>query len=88
VSSDLLAVHPLTYLRELRGWGKNQFAGIMRDHGRLLRIHLATNRTLVWKWEHGQEPEPDAQAVLADLLGVKSLTLEEIRGPGGFPSGK
>ncbi|MFB7950063.1 transcriptional regulator [Kitasatospora phosalacinea] len=73
--SDVLAVHPLTHLMRLRGWGKIQFARMMCDHGATLKIHLATNRTLVWKWEQGQEPEPDAQYVLADLLGVNPLTL-------------
>ncbi|MFF7635623.1 transcriptional regulator [Kitasatospora sp. NPDC008050] len=85
MSSDLLAVHPLTYLRQLRGWGKNQFAGIMRDHGAKLGINLATNRTLVWKWENGQAPEPDAQVVLADLLGVKSRTVTSNPWPSWLP---
>ncbi|WP_030061874.1 MULTISPECIES: hypothetical protein [Streptomyces] len=75
MSSDVLAVHPLTHLMQLRGWGKIQFARMMRDRGAALKIHLATNRTLVWKWEQGQEPEPDAQFVLADLLGVNPRTL-------------
>ncbi|MCT2589816.1 transcriptional regulator [Streptomyces sp. N2-109] len=33
-------------------------------------IPLATNRTTMWKWEQGQEPDADAQRVLADLLCV------------------
>lgn len=70
MSSEVLAVHPLTHLMRSRGWGKAQFARMMCDHGAALKINLATNRTLVWKWERGQEPEPAAQFVLADLLGV------------------
>nr|WP_239149699.1 transcriptional regulator [Streptomyces sp. SID12501] len=42
----------------------------MQAHGKLLGIPLATNRTTVWKWEQGQEPDADAQRVLADLLRV------------------
>jgi len=42
----------------------------MQRHGRSLGISLATSRTTVWKWEHGQEPDADAQRVLADLLHV------------------
>ncbi|MFJ6769995.1 transcriptional regulator [Kitasatospora sp. NPDC091257] len=75
MSEDVLAIHPLTYLLQLRGWGKIQFARMMCERGAALKIHLATNRTLVWKWEQGQEPEPDAQYVLADLLGVNPRTL-------------
>ncbi|MGW2646522.1 transcriptional regulator [Streptomyces sp. NPDC001393] len=65
-----LAVHPLTFLRQCRGWGKAEFARLMQAHGKTLGIPLATNRTTVWKWEQGQEPDTDAQRVLAELLGV------------------
>ncbi|MDI9883843.1 transcriptional regulator [Streptomyces sp. HNM0645] len=65
-----LAVHPLSFLRQTRGWGKAEFARLMQAHGRSLGIALATNRTTVWKWEQGQEPDADAQRVLADLLRV------------------
>jgi hypothetical protein len=62
--------HPLAYLRESRGWGVAAFSRTMQEHGARLGIPLATNRTLVWKWEHGQTPDAAAQRVLADLLGV------------------
>ncbi|MFE7439333.1 transcriptional regulator [Streptomyces chartreusis] len=65
-----LAVHPLSFLRQTRGWGKAEFARLMQARGRSLGIPLATNRTTVWKWEQGQEPDADAQRVLADLLRV------------------
>lgn len=68
--AEPLAVHPLTFLLQTRGWGKAEFARLMQDHGRKLGIPLATNRTTVWKWAQGQEPDADAQRVLADLLGV------------------
>ncbi|GAA0919838.1 transcriptional regulator [Streptomyces thermoalcalitolerans] len=67
---DPLAVHPLTFLLQTRGWGKAEFARLMQEHGRSLGIPLATNRTTVWKWEQGQEPDADAQRVLAHLLCV------------------
>ncbi|MBM9508074.1 transcriptional regulator [Streptomyces sp. KK5PA1] len=62
--------HPLAYLRHTHGWGVAEFARLMQDHGARLGVPLATNRTTVWKWEHGQTPDRDAQYVLADLLGV------------------
>ncbi|GAA2259054.1 hypothetical protein GCM10010430_48870 [Kitasatospora cystarginea] len=83
--SDLLAIHPLTYLLQRHGWGKNKFAGLMQDHGKRMGIPLATNRTLVWKWERGQEPEPDAQLVLADMLGVEPRSIRESPWPRWLP---
>ncbi|MEW1816625.1 transcriptional regulator [Streptomyces diastaticus] len=68
--TEPLAVHPLTFLLQTRGWGKAEFARLMQEHGRKLGIPLATNRTTVWKWAQGQEPDADAQRVLADLLSV------------------
>ncbi|MFH8771498.1 MULTISPECIES: transcriptional regulator [unclassified Streptomyces] len=65
-----LAVHPLTFVRQSHGWGKAEFARLMQAHGKSLGIPLATNRTTVWKWEQGQEPDVDAQRVLAGLLHV------------------
>ncbi|MEW2120485.1 transcriptional regulator [Streptomyces sp. NPDC005474] len=65
-----LAVHPLAFVRQSRGWGKAEFARLMQKHGKLLGVPLATNRTTVWKWEQGQEPDADAQRVLAALLRV------------------
>lgn len=68
---ESLAVHPLTFIRQDRGWGKAEFARLMQTHGMSLGIPLATNRTTVWKWEQGQEPDADTQRVLADLLRVR-----------------
>nr|WP_239063501.1 MULTISPECIES: transcriptional regulator [unclassified Streptomyces] len=51
----------------------------MQKHGRALGIPLGTNRTTVWKWEQGQEPDADAQRVLADLLRVPD---EQVRAEG------
>ncbi|MFD5267673.1 transcriptional regulator [Streptomyces sp. NPDC058335] len=68
MSGQPLAVHPLAFLRHLNGWGKAELARLMRARGLLLGVPLATNRTTVWKWEQGQEPDADAQRVLGDLL--------------------
>ncbi|WP_432036481.1 transcriptional regulator [Streptomyces cucumeris] len=65
-----LAVHPLSFVLQTRGWGKAEFARLMQAQGRSLGIPLATNRTTVWKWEQGQEPDADTQRVLADLLHI------------------
>ncbi|MFD7815613.1 transcriptional regulator [Streptomyces sp. NPDC059785] len=63
-------MHPLTFVRQSSGWGKAELARLMQARGKQLGIPLATNRTTVWKWEQGQEPDADAQRVLADLLRV------------------
>ncbi|MBP0455894.1 transcriptional regulator [Streptomyces montanisoli] len=73
MAGEPLAVHPLTFVRQSRGWGKAEFARLMQSHGKVLGIPLATNRTTVWKWEQGQEPDADAQCVLADLLRIPSV---------------
>ncbi|MEU4494789.1 transcriptional regulator [Streptomyces sp. NBC_00210] len=70
MAGEPLAVHPLTFIRQVQGWGKAEFARLMQARGKRLGIPLATNRTTVWKWEQGQEPDVDAQLVLADLLRV------------------
>jgi hypothetical protein len=63
-------VHPLTFVRQSNGWGKAELARLIQSRGKELGIPLATNRTTVWKWEQGQEPDADAQRVLANLLRV------------------
>ncbi|WEB43626.1 transcriptional regulator [Streptomyces yunnanensis] len=63
-------MHPLTFVRQSSGWGKAELARLMQARGKELGVPLATNRTTVWKWEQGQEPDADAQRVLADLLCV------------------
>ncbi|WP_180685889.1 transcriptional regulator [Streptomyces gossypiisoli] len=80
-----LAVHPLSLVRQTRGWGKAEFARLMQAHGRSLGIPLATNRTTVWKWEQGQEPDADAQRVLAHLLRVPYVQVREEGWPRWLP---
>ncbi|WP_206322904.1 transcriptional regulator [Streptomyces sp. HNM0575] len=63
-------MHPLTFVRQSSGWGKAELARLMQARGKEMGIPLATNRTTMWKWEQGQEPDADAQRVLADLLCV------------------
>jgi hypothetical protein len=81
----LPATHPLTSLMLQRGWGKAEFARLMQHHGRQLGIHLATNRTTVWKWEQGQEPDDDAQRVLADLLELPLTRVQAMGWPHWLP---
>nr|WP_232107745.1 transcriptional regulator [Streptomyces gossypiisoli] len=57
----------------------------MQAHGRSLGIPLATNRTTVWKWEQGQEPDADAQRVLAHLLRVPYVQVREEGWPRWLP---
>ncbi|QES57213.1 transcriptional regulator [Streptomyces venezuelae] len=83
---NALTTHPLTYVRERNGWGKAELARLLCRRGRLLGIALATNRTTVWKWENGQEPDADAQHVLADLLGVDRGLIKSLGWPGWLPA--
>ncbi|MEU9194994.1 transcriptional regulator [Streptomyces hundungensis] len=82
---DPIAIHPLTYIRQLHGWGKAEFARLMQAHGKALGIPLATNRTTVWKWEQGQEPDADARYVLASLLEVPNEQAQATPWPHWLP---
>ncbi|MFC5800802.1 transcriptional regulator [Streptomyces formicae] len=84
--SDPMALHPLTYVREDKGWGKAELARRMRERGAEMGIPLATNRTTVWKWEQGQEPDADAQHVLADLLCVPEEHVRSAPWPRWLPA--
>ncbi|MFC8900794.1 transcriptional regulator [Streptomyces cinereoruber] len=84
--SDPTTLHPLTYVRETRYWGKAELARLMRERGAELGVPLATNRTTIWKWEQGQEPDADAQHVLADLLGVPGEHVRSAPWPRWLPA--
>ncbi|MFE3553220.1 tetratricopeptide repeat protein [Streptomyces kronopolitis] len=80
-----LAVHPLTFVRQSRGWGKAELARLMQARGKELGLPLATNRTTMWKWEQGQEPDADAQRVLADLLRIPYEQVQVMGWPQWLP---
>ncbi|WP_395370121.1 tetratricopeptide repeat protein [Streptomyces tubercidicus] len=80
-----LAVHPLTFVRQSRGWGKAELARLMQARGKELGLPLATNRTTMWKWEQGQEPDADAQRVLADLLRIPYEQVQAMGWPRWLP---
>ncbi|MFH8628007.1 multiprotein-bridging factor 1 family protein [Streptomyces vietnamensis] len=84
--SDPMTPHPLTYVREARGWGKAELARLMCGRGAELGVPLATNRTTLWKWEQGQEPDADAQRVLADLLGISEDHVRSAPWPRWLPA--
>ncbi|MFI0219181.1 transcriptional regulator [Streptomyces lydicus] len=80
-----LAVHPLTFVRQSRGWGKAELARLMQARGEELGLPLATNRTTMWKWEQGQEPDAGAQRVLADLLRIPYEQVQAMGWPWWLP---
>jgi hypothetical protein len=50
VPAEPLAVHPLSFLLQTRGWGKAEFARLMQDHGRKLGIPLGVRIRLLTCW--------------------------------------
>ncbi|MCP2336757.1 helix-turn-helix domain-containing protein [Actinomadura rupiterrae] len=61
-----LVAHPLTYVREQRGWTQAHVASVVAQ-GR----NMATWKQKVNRWERrGVRPEPSAQRALAEALGV------------------
>lgn len=77
--------HPLTYVRYVNGWGKIKLAQLMRETAARLNVNMATNRSTVWKWEQGQEPDETAQMVLASLLKVPLETVAALGWPHWLP---
>ncbi|GAA2230082.1 hypothetical protein GCM10010104_24060 [Streptomyces indiaensis] len=78
-----LAVHPLSLLRQTRGWGKAEFAPSHAGARAVTRNPARDQPDYVWKWEQGQEPDADAQRVLADLLSVPYEQARREGWPGG-----
>jgi hypothetical protein len=70
-------MHPLTFISQSSRWGTPSSPVSCRRGRGNWASPLATTRTTMWKWEQGQEPDADAQRVLADLLHVP---YEQLRG--------
>jgi transcriptional regulator with XRE-family HTH domain len=66
-AEDLLA-HPLTAVRQQRGWTLADVAAVVAGGSGL---NMASHRQKVWRWEHGLAvPERPAQLALADELRI------------------
>jgi hypothetical protein len=72
-------MHPLTFISQSSRWGTPSSPVSCRRGRGNWASPLATTRTTMWKWEQGQEPDADAQRVLADLLHVP---YEQLRAEG------
>ncbi|WP_433380039.1 helix-turn-helix domain-containing protein [Streptosporangium sp. CA-115845] len=81
MSSDQpLIRHPLTYLRERRGWTLSDVAELVR---RRSGLNMASHRQKIYRWEHHQVvPELAAQLAIATEVGVDAQTVLNL----GWPS--
>lgn len=64
IENNLFA-HPLTHIRETRGWTLQEVADIV-SAGR----NMSSWKQKVYRWERGVRPEPTAQYSLARELGI------------------
>ncbi|MEU3855324.1 hypothetical protein AB0F02_37165, partial [Streptomyces sp. NPDC029554] len=67
-ASRRLQEHPLTYVREQRGWSMERLARELQAAARRRRMILTPSRDRIYKWESGRVAAPDAdyQMLLAD----------------------
>src|SRR3954468_253895 len=72
------ARHPLTVIRQERGWSLNAVAEIV---ARRSGLNMATRREKVYRWENGVVPELTAQYALAEELGLDRQTGHDRDGP-------
>lgn len=83
----LVHVHPLAYLRRLRGWSQQRLADLLKEEARKKRINLATSRNRIWRWECcGTTPDATTQIVLAELLGIHPERVKSGEWPWWLPA--
>ncbi|WP_282697767.1 hypothetical protein [Streptomyces sp. CC208A] len=76
-------VHPLSVVREERGWTYQDVVDIVAKPTR-----RSADRRKAWKWEHwGVEPDGESQAALAVELGVPMDEVHRLGWPGWLPDG-
>ncbi len=80
-----LPVHPLTYVRQERGWTHQDLVDVIAR-----RIgNSAARREKAWRWEHwGVIPDAESQLALAGELGVPADLVYELGWPHWLPVGE
>jgi transcriptional regulator with XRE-family HTH domain len=87
-ASRRLQEHPLTYVREQRGWSMERLARELQAAARRRGMILTPSRDRIYKWESGRVAAPDAdyQMLLADVLGVPQDLVETLAWPWWLPA--
>jgi transcriptional regulator with XRE-family HTH domain/tetratricopeptide (TPR) repeat protein len=82
-----LQEHPLTYVRDQRGWSMERLARELQAAARRRGMILTPSRDRIYKWESGRVTAPDAdyQILLADVLGVDHELVETLGWPWWLP---
>lgn len=76
-------VHPLSVVRDERGWTYQDVVDIVAKATR-----RSADRRKAWKWEHwGVEPDAESQAALAEAVGVRLSEVHRLGWPGWLPDG-
>ncbi|EFC80076.1 hypothetical protein [Parafrankia sp. EUN1f] len=70
-AAEQAAPHPLTVIRERKGWTYEQTAQRIARIAGAAGTPMAANRQKVWRWEHGGvTPDSASQLALAAALGI------------------
>ncbi|MFJ8078756.1 XRE family transcriptional regulator [Streptomyces sp. NPDC096176] len=79
--------HPLTYVREQRGWSMEGLTRLLALAARRRGMLKQPGRDRVYKWEHGlASPGDDYQMLLADVLGISQDDVAGLGWPWWLPA--
>ncbi|MER6318844.1 helix-turn-helix transcriptional regulator [Streptomyces sp. NPDC001581] len=79
--------HPLAHLRRHNHWSGEDLARLLRDQARRRGLRSGIDRNRIWLWETGRAtPTEESQLLLADVLGVPTAAIEQLRWPDWLPA--
>jgi tetratricopeptide (TPR) repeat protein/transcriptional regulator with XRE-family HTH domain len=83
-----LALHPLTYVRMMRGWSLQDLVNVISRAAREMGVNMAAGREKAWRWENRKvTPDEITQIALAHALGVPPERVTELPWPYWLPAG-
>ncbi|MFF4943769.1 helix-turn-helix domain-containing protein [Streptomyces rubiginosohelvolus] len=80
--------HPLTYVRQQRGWSMEKLARHLNLAAQRRGLRIAADRSRIYRWEHGRVGVPSDlyQELLAEVLGIDSARWRTAPWPWWLPA--
>lgn len=80
--------HPLTYVRQQRGWSREKLAHHLNLAAQRRGLRIAADRSRIYRCEHRRVGTPSDlyQELLADVLGIDSTRSETVAWPWWLPA--